>query len=75
MPDDVRPGIGQALLLERYVWWQPKAGLAFPSRGCALFAILAAAIVILLLHPNVPRRMLGLFLPYTTVRREENLSA
>jgi hypothetical protein len=23
-----RPGIGQTLLLIRYVWWQPKAGLA-----------------------------------------------
>ena len=30
--DDVEtrsPGIGKTLLLERYVWWQLKAGLAF----------------------------------------------
>src|SRR6266403_607736 len=25
----IRPGIGKTLLLERYVWWQLKAGLAF----------------------------------------------
>src|ERR1700738_2735503 len=34
-----RPRIGQTLLLIRYVWWQLKAGLALPSRGCALFGI------------------------------------
>src|SRR6266404_720745 len=29
MPENVRQGIGKPLLLERYVWWQLKAGLAF----------------------------------------------
>src|SRR6266853_6720048 len=29
MSKHIRPGIGKTLLLERYVWWQLKAGLAF----------------------------------------------
>jgi hypothetical protein len=28
MAEDVRPGMGQTSSLERYVWWQLKAGLA-----------------------------------------------
>jgi len=37
--EDVRLGIGQTLLFKRCVWGQLKAGLALPSRGCALFGI------------------------------------
>src|SRR6267378_5984630 len=29
MSKHIRPGIGKTLLLERYVWWQLKTGLAF----------------------------------------------
>src|SRR4029077_3090303 len=29
MSKHIRPGIGKTQLLERYVWWQLKAGLAF----------------------------------------------
>src|SRR5260370_38349867 len=29
MSKHIGPGVGKTLLLERYVWWQPKAGLAF----------------------------------------------
>src|ERR1700736_3063322 len=29
MSKHIRPGIEKTLLLERYVWWQLKAGLAF----------------------------------------------
>ena len=29
MSKHVRPGVGKTLLLERYVWWQLKAGFAF----------------------------------------------
>src|SRR5208337_2702172 len=39
MPEDIHPGIGQTLLLKRYVWRQLKAGLALPSGRCALFGI------------------------------------
>ena len=28
MAEDIRPGMGQTLLLKRYFWWQLKAGLA-----------------------------------------------